>query len=127
MPPDQSKKQKPKPAQMAVPQPPEPKQRENERKIPRRYLLTKLRDGGFYTPMTDPEFEEFKRLNPQIAQYFEVGEDGEEDIAPISGLEMPDVPDSAPIFDQWEKAAQRLLTMLQKDQKAYLFANPVDY
>lgn len=40
---------------------------------------------------------------------------------------MPEVPESAPIFDQWEKAAQRMLTTLQRDQRAYIFANPVDY
>jgi len=42
----------------------EPKMRENERKIPRRYMLTKLREGGYYSPMTDAEFEEFRRQNP---------------------------------------------------------------
>jgi len=40
---------------------------------------------------------------------------------------VPEVPESAPIFDQWEKAATRMLTTLQRDQKAYIFANPVDY
>lgn len=40
---------------------PEPKQRENERKIPRRYMLTVLREGGLYTPMSDAEYEDFKR------------------------------------------------------------------
>ena len=40
---------------------PEPKPVLNERKIPKRYMLTKLREGGFYSPMTDQEFEEFKR------------------------------------------------------------------
>lgn len=43
----------------------------NERKIPRRYLLTKLRDGGFYEPLTDEEFEQFKIENPDLAKYFE--------------------------------------------------------
>ena len=37
------------------------------------------------------------------------------------------MPESAPIFDQWEKAAQRLLTTLQRNQKAYIFAHPVNY
>ena len=58
---------------------------ENERKIPRRYMLTKLREGGFYSPMTDQEFEEFKRTNPEIAKYFETDEDGE-NLHPISNL-----------------------------------------
>ena len=46
-------------------------------------MLTKLRDDGFYTPMTDPEFEDFKRQNPQLAAYFETNED-ESDVQPIS-------------------------------------------
>ena len=106
--------------------PPEPKLRENERKISRRYMLTTLREGGFYTPMTDAEFEDFKRQNPQIAKYFEVDEEGE-DMNPLTELSVPEVPESAMIFDQWEKAAQRMLTTLQKDQRTYIFLNPVDY
>lgn len=56
--------------------PEESKQRENERLIPRRYMLTVLRDGGIYSPMTDAEFDDFRRQNPQIAKYFEVSEEG---------------------------------------------------
>ena len=91
--------------------PPEPKVRENERKIPRRYMLTKLREDGYYSPMTDAEFEDFRRQNPQIAKYFEVTEEGEE-VTPLSQLAVPEVPESAPIFDQWEKAATRMLITL---------------
>lgn len=40
---------------------PEPKPMVNERKIPKRYMLTKMREGGHYSPLTDQEFEEFKR------------------------------------------------------------------
>ena len=110
----------------ARPAEPEPKVRENERKIPRRYMLTKLRDGGHYSPMTDAEFEEFRRQNPQIARYFELTEE-DEDVQGLDNLAVPEVPESAPIFDQWEKAATRMITTLQRDQKAYIFANPVDY
>jgi hypothetical protein len=38
----------------------QPKMKTNERKIPRRYLLTTLREGGYYEPLTDEEFEQFK-------------------------------------------------------------------
>ena len=114
------------PVKQVVAAPPEPKPIENERKIPRRYMLTKLREGGFYSPMTDQEFTEFKRTNPELAKYFETDDDGEV-LHSISGLSVPEVPESAPIFDQWEKAAQRLLTTLQRNQKAYIFAHPVDY
>jgi ankyrin repeat protein len=35
----------------------EVKEKVNERKIPKRYLLTALREGGYYEPLTDEEFE----------------------------------------------------------------------
>ena len=61
-------------------------------------MLTKLREGGFYSPMSDAEFEEFKRQNPSIAKYFELNEEGEE-VEAINQLSVPEVPESAPIFD----------------------------
>ena len=51
-----------------VPQPPKPKV--NERKIPKRFILTVLRDG-YYEPMSEVEFDDFKRENPELALYFE--------------------------------------------------------
>lgn len=45
----------------------------------------------------------------------------------MDDLQVPEVPESAPIYDQWEKAAQRLLTTLQRNQKAYIFGQPVNY
>ena len=89
-------------------------------------MLTKMREGGHYSPLTDQEFEEFKRQNPQIAPYFELNDDGEE-MKSISELEVPEVPDSAPICDHWEKAAFRMLQTLSRNQKAQIFANPVDW
>ena len=75
--------------------------------------------------MNDQEFEDFKQSNPDLARFFEVNDEGE-DIYPISNLHVPEVPESAPIFDQWEKAAQRLLLTLQRNPKAYIFSEPVD-
>ena len=75
--------------------------------------------------MTDSEFEEFRRQNPQIARYFESTEDDEE-VNLLNELSVPNVPESAPIFDQWEKAALRMLQTLSKNQKACIFAFPVD-
>ena len=77
--PNQNRKVKPAAAEAEI------KARENERKIPRRYMLTALREGGYYTPMTEAEFADFKRQNPQIAKYFEVDEEGE-DVTPLSEL-----------------------------------------
>lgn len=44
--------------------PAETKPRVNEKKIPRRYVLTTLRESGYYEPMTDEEFAGFKAENP---------------------------------------------------------------
>jgi len=59
----------------AAPKVVEEKPKVNERKVPKRYLLTTLREGGFYEPLTDAEFEKFKLENPEVAQYFLVGDD----------------------------------------------------
>lgn len=89
----------------------EQKPKTNERKISKRYLLTTLKEDGYYEPMTDAEFEQFKATNPALAKFFESNED-ETDVAPIDQLPIPEVDEAAPIFDQWEKAAQRLMTTL---------------
>lgn len=102
------------------------KDRTNERKIPKTYLLTKLSESGSYEPVTDEEFEQFRKENPDIAKYFEVNDEGE-DVAPIDELAIPEVPDNAPIFDQWEKAASRLLMNLSRQPQAHIFAEPVDW
>lgn len=103
----------------------EVKEKVNEKKIPKRYLLTTLREGGYYEPLTDEEFEQFKIDNPDVAKYFLVKEDGE-DIAPISDLSIPPVNEGAPIFDHWEKAANRMMMNLQRNTSAWIFAEPVN-
>lgn len=102
------------------------KDRQNERKISKTYLLTKLSESGQYEPVTDEEFEQFRKENPDIAKYFEVNDEGE-DVVPIDELAIPDVPENAPIFDQWEKAASRLLMNLSRQPQAHIFAEPVDW
>ena len=57
--------------------PPQDRQKVNDRKNPRRYLLTTLREGGYYEPLTDQEFEQFKLENPDVAKYFLVDENDE--------------------------------------------------
>jgi len=47
-------------------------------------------------------------------------------VTPIDSLHVPEIPESAPIFDQWEKAAQRLIATLQRNPKSYIFAEPVN-
>ena len=125
MPVSDSKKKAAKPKQEEEAKP--EKQKVNERKIPRRYLLTTLREGGHYEPLTDEEFEKFKIDNPEVAQYFLETPEGSDDIAPISGLKVPEVNEGVPIYDHWEKAAQRLLMTLSRNQSAWIFLEPVNY
>jgi hypothetical protein len=54
-----------------------------------------------------------------LVRYFEV-EDA------IEGLQIPDVPENAPIYDSWEKAAKRLINSLWKHSNAWIFHEPVD-
>ena len=77
--------------------------------------------------MSDAEFEIFRVENPELADYFTLNSDSGSPLRSPSELKVPQVPDSAPIYDQWEKAAQRTLTTLQRNQKAYIFQNPVNY
>ena len=76
-------------------------------------MLTTLREGGFYEPLTEEEFEKFRKENPDIAKYFEVDAE-DEDVEPLDELAIPDVPEHAPIFDHWEKAASRCLMALSR-------------
>lgn len=75
--------------------------------------------------MTDAEFEQLRQTHPDVARYFEQTEDGQ-DVEPISSLKVPEVDESAPIYDQWEQAAKRLLTSLTRSKKAFIFSKPVD-
>jgi hypothetical protein len=114
MPVNDSKKKVPKQQKPVEEEKPE-KVKLNERKIPRRYLLTTMREGGHYEPLTDEEFEKFKIENPDVAKYFLETPDGSADIAPLSELQVPEVNEGAPIYDHWEKAAQRLLMTLSRN------------
>ena len=80
--------------------------------------MTKLKDG-FYEPLNDEEYEIFKTENPALVRYFEV-EDA------MDALQIPDVPENAPIYDSWEKAAKRLINTLWKHNNAWIFHEPVD-
>lgn len=108
--------------QKVPPKPVEEKPKVNERKVPKRYLLTTLREGGYYEPLTDAEFEQFKLENPEIAQYFLVSDDQEaKDLKPISELDVPPVNEAANIYDHWEKAAMKMLQMLGRIESAWIF------
>jgi hypothetical protein len=68
--------------------------------------LTVFREGGFYEPITDEEFENFKQNYPDLAKYFEAGPDDEH---ALDEMPLPNVSETAPIYDNWDKAAKRLI------------------
>lgn len=59
----------------------------NERKIPKRFQLTVLKNGQ-YEPLNDEEFEKFKQENPELAKYFD---NPDENVC--EELPVPDVPE----------------------------------
>ena len=56
----------------------------NERKQPKKFVLTTLRENGHYEPVTEAEFEQFRNENPDLAKYFE--DNGDEENNPIDDL-----------------------------------------
>ena len=81
-------------------------------------MLTVLK-GDYYEPITEEEFQKFKAENPELARYFE--EEGA-----IETLPIPEVSEQAQIYDNWEKAAKRLMNTLWKHNNAWIFHEPVN-
>jgi hypothetical protein len=67
-----------------------------------------LKDGQ-YQPLTHEEWQNFKQHNPEIAKYFD-------DPAPevVNELPIPPVSEQTPIYENWEKAAKRLIQQMWK-------------
>lgn len=95
----------------------QPKQKVNERLIPKEYVLQIL-DNGQYRPISDQEFDLLKQQNPDIAGLFESEQKIEE-------MRIPEVEESAPIMYHWEKVARRMMNHLMKHPKAWIFNEPV--
>jgi hypothetical protein len=53
-------------------------------------------------------------------------EENSEPPVSIDTLEIPEAPESAPIYECWDKAAKRMLTNLWKHSNAWIFHEPVD-
>ena len=94
-----------------------PKQKVNERLIPKEYVLQIL-DNGQYRPITEKEFNLLKEEMPQYAELF-LNEQK------INEMNIPTLDESAPIMYHWEKVSRRLMTSLIKHPKAFLFKDPV--
>ena len=44
----------------------------------------------------------------------------------MNALPLPDIPETTPVFESWDKAARRLLNTLWKMNQASIFHDPVD-
>jgi hypothetical protein len=48
------------------------------------------------------------------------------DPSAVCDLKIPDLPDNVPVFECWEKAANRIMQNLSKQNGAHIFAERVD-
>jgi hypothetical protein len=64
--------------------------------------------------------------NPDLAKYFLEKPETGEVVESISNLPLPEVDESLPIYDHWEKMAQRMMMALSRHQSAWIFFEPVD-
>lgn len=63
--------------------------------------------------------DQFELEYPEVAKYWH-------DPAAVEQLELPKFPESAPIYESWEKAAKRLISGLWKFNQSWIFHEPVD-
>lgn len=92
---------------------------QQENKQSRKYCLTVFKDG-IYQEISDAEFEEFKKMCPMVAQIIE-------EPSLMTNITMPDQElQDSPLYDNWEKAAKRLMSSLWRSNSAQIFHNPVD-
>lgn len=90
----------------------------NERKEPKKYVLT-IFVNGQWLPLTDEDFESLEKECPDVAKIIK-------DPSQLEQLDIPEVPDETPIYDHWEKPAKRIINNLWKQEGAWLFHYPVD-
>lgn len=106
----------------------EPQPKVNEKKVPKRYVLTVLNEEGHYEPINIEQFEEFRTMHPELAKYFDGNDDNEDEDGngPIDELQVPELPEGYPVYAHWEEAAKRILQNLHRAKNAWLFQAPVD-
>ena len=95
-----------------------PKKPSNSRKEPKKYVLTTFVNGQ-WLPLTEEDFKKLEEQCPQVAQIIK-------DPSQLEKLEIPEVPEEAPIYDHWEKPAKRIIQTLWRQEGAWLFHYPVD-
>lgn len=97
---------------------PKVKKPSNDRKEPKKYVLTTFVNGN-WIPLTDEDFQRLEKECPEVAQIIK-------DPSKLEDVKIPDVPEDVPIYDHWEKAAKRIINNLWKQESAWLFHYPVD-
>mmetsp|Transcript_25034 Transcript_25034/g.28763 ORF Transcript_25034/g.28763 Transcript_25034/m.28763 type:complete len:169 (+) Transcript_25034:1185-1691(+) len=90
----------------------------NERKEPKKYVITIFVDGQ-WLPLSDEDFQRLEKECPKVASIIK-------DPTKLDTLELPEVAEDAPIYDHWEKPAKRIINHLWKQEGAWLFHFPVD-
>lgn len=91
----------------------------NERKEPKKYVLTNFVDGQWLPLSEEDDFLKLERECPEVANIIK-------NPTLLENLEIPEVPEEAPIYDHWEKPAKRIINNLWKQEGAWLFHFPVD-
>jgi len=90
----------------------------NERKEPKKYVLTTFVNGS-WLPLSDEDYERLEKECPEVAKIIR-------DPSELEKLEIPEIADDVPIYDHWEKPAKRIINNLWKHESAWLFHSPVD-
>jgi hypothetical protein len=63
--------------------------------------------------------DDFEQMYPDIAKFWL-------DPSTLDTIQLPKFPDNAPIYESWDKAANRMMSMLMKYSPAWIFNEPVD-
>ena len=90
----------------------------NERKEPKKYVLTTFINGQ-WLPLNDEDFERLEKECPEVAKIIK-------NPTELENLKIPEIPDEVQIYDHWEKPAKRIINNLWKHEGAWLFHFPVD-
>ena len=92
----------------------------NDKKTPKEFVLQVL-DGDSYRPITKQEFDQLSQEIPDIAKLFEA-----EDQSHINKIFVPEIDESITIYYHWEKAANRMMSVLTRHPSSMIFNEPVD-
>ena len=86
---------------------------------PKKYILVKINEKGEKTPLTEEEYDEFMKNNPEI-------NDTVNNKNLLNKLVNEITDDDIKMCDSWEKIARQLMNVLWKVKDAELFHKPVD-